>query len=69
VEAGDKSKPLVLLLHGFPDCWLSWREQIPCLAEHYRFDNLCKIIPQSYIMYISTPIDNRSFIAAAVSAE
>ncbi|XP_017879345.2 epoxide hydrolase 4-like isoform X1 [Ceratina calcarata] len=36
VEAGDKSKPLVLLLHGFPDCWLSWREQIPCLAEHYR---------------------------------
>ncbi|EZA51772.1 hypothetical protein DMN91_003889 [Ooceraea biroi] len=36
VEAGDKNKPLVLLLHGFPDCWLSWREQIPCLAEHYR---------------------------------
>lgn len=36
VEAGDKSKPLVLLLHGFPDCWLSWREQIPRLAEHYR---------------------------------
>ncbi|KYM81266.1 Epoxide hydrolase 4 [Atta colombica] len=36
VEAGDKSKPLVLLLHGFPDCWLSWRKQIPCLAEYYR---------------------------------
>ncbi|XP_071569876.1 epoxide hydrolase 3-like isoform X3 [Temnothorax nylanderi] len=36
VEAGDKSKPLVLLLHGFPDCWLTWRKQIPCLAEHYR---------------------------------
>lgn len=36
VEAGNKSKPLVLLLHGFPDCWLSWREQIPHLAEHYR---------------------------------
>ena len=36
VEAGNKEKPLILLLHGFPDCWLSWREQIPCLAEHYR---------------------------------
>ncbi|OAD56166.1 Epoxide hydrolase 4 [Eufriesea mexicana] len=36
VEAGNKNKPLILLLHGFPDCWLSWREQILCLAEHYR---------------------------------
>ncbi|XP_029031967.1 epoxide hydrolase 4-like isoform X1 [Osmia bicornis bicornis] len=36
VEAGDKDKPLILLLHGFPDCWLSWREQIPCLSVHYR---------------------------------
>ncbi|XP_054000833.1 epoxide hydrolase 4-like isoform X1 [Hylaeus anthracinus] len=36
VEAGDQNKPLILLLHGFPDCWLSWREQIPSLAEHYR---------------------------------
>nr|XP_033334139.1 epoxide hydrolase 4-like [Megalopta genalis] len=36
VEAGNVDKPLILLLHGFPDCWLSWREQIPCLAEHFR---------------------------------
>ncbi|XP_046746618.1 epoxide hydrolase 4-like [Diprion similis] len=36
VEAGDRDKPLLLLLHGFPDCWLSWREQIPALAEHHR---------------------------------
>ncbi|XP_015609723.1 epoxide hydrolase 4 [Cephus cinctus] len=36
VEAGDKEKPLLLLLHGFPDCWLSWREQIPVVADHYR---------------------------------
>lgn len=37
VEAGDVGKPLLLLLHGFPDCWLSWREQIPALAEYYRY--------------------------------
>jgi pimeloyl-ACP methyl ester carboxylesterase len=31
VEAG--TGPLVLLLHGFPEFWWSWRHQIPALAE------------------------------------
>jgi pimeloyl-ACP methyl ester carboxylesterase len=31
VEAGEG--PLVVLLHGFPECWLSWRRQIPALAQ------------------------------------
>ena len=30
VEAG--SGPLVLLLHGFPEFWYGWRQQIPALA-------------------------------------
>lgn len=30
VESG--SGPLVLLLHGFPEFWYSWRRQIPALA-------------------------------------
>jgi pimeloyl-ACP methyl ester carboxylesterase len=25
--------PLVLLCHGFPECWYSWRHQLPALAE------------------------------------
>lgn len=25
VSAGDRNKPLVLFLHGFPECWFSWR--------------------------------------------
>ncbi|HYM16221.1 MAG TPA: alpha/beta hydrolase [Dehalococcoidia bacterium] len=29
-EAGDG--PLVLLVHGFPESWYSWRHQIPALA-------------------------------------
>jgi pimeloyl-ACP methyl ester carboxylesterase len=31
VEAG--SGPLLLLLHGFPEFWYSWRYQIPALAK------------------------------------
>lgn len=30
VEQGDG--PLVLLLHGFPESWYSWRHQLPALA-------------------------------------
>ncbi|RZF34868.1 hypothetical protein LSTR_LSTR012865 [Laodelphax striatellus] len=36
VEAGRKNGPVLLMLHGFPDCWISWRFQISVLAEHYR---------------------------------
>lgn len=28
--------PLVVLIHGFPDFWYSWREQIPALAKHFQ---------------------------------
>lgn len=31
VEAGEG--PLVLLIHGFPESWYSWRHQLPALAE------------------------------------
>jgi pimeloyl-ACP methyl ester carboxylesterase len=30
-EAG--SGPLVVLLHGFPECWYSWRHQLRALAD------------------------------------
>jgi pimeloyl-ACP methyl ester carboxylesterase len=32
-EAGNPEQPLVLMLHGFPECWASWRFQLPVLAE------------------------------------
>lgn len=32
-QAGDPDAPLVLLLHGFPEFWYGWREQIPHLVE------------------------------------
>lgn len=33
VAAGPKDGPLVILLHGFPEFWYSWRKQIGPLAE------------------------------------
>ncbi len=32
-QAGPADGPLVLLLHGFPEFWYSWRSQIPALAQ------------------------------------
>ncbi len=28
--------PLVILLHGFPDYWYSWRHQLPVMARHHQ---------------------------------
>jgi pimeloyl-ACP methyl ester carboxylesterase len=28
--------PLLILIHGFPDFWYSWRAQMPVLAKHFQ---------------------------------
>ncbi|GMT35841.1 hypothetical protein PFISCL1PPCAC_27138, partial [Pristionchus fissidentatus] len=33
VEEGDKSKPLLLFVHGYPEFWYSWRYQIKHFAK------------------------------------
>jgi pimeloyl-ACP methyl ester carboxylesterase len=33
VETGPPDGPLVVLLHGFPEFWYSWRHQLPALAR------------------------------------
>ncbi|CAI7996864.1 Epoxide hydrolase 4 [Geodia barretti] len=35
VCAGDTSKPLMLLLHGFPEFWFSWRHQLKAFSKDY----------------------------------
>jgi pimeloyl-ACP methyl ester carboxylesterase len=34
--AGPEDAPLVVLLHGFPESWYSWRHQIAALAPEFR---------------------------------
>jgi epoxide hydrolase 4 len=35
-ETANDGRPLVLLLHGFPEFWYGWRSQIPDLARRFR---------------------------------
>ena len=34
-ECGAGNSDLVILLHGFPEFWYSWRHQLPVLGKHY----------------------------------
>lgn len=34
VTAGEG--PLLVMIHGFPDYWYTWREQIPALSKHFQ---------------------------------
>ncbi|XP_014768714.1 epoxide hydrolase 4 [Octopus bimaculoides] len=36
VSIGDKNKPLMLFIHGFPECWYSWHYQIVEFSKNYR---------------------------------
>lgn len=36
VESGAEHEHVVLLLHGFPDCFFGWRYQIPALSQTHR---------------------------------
>ena len=33
-SAGPR-KPLMLMLHGFPECWYSWRDQLAAFRDEY----------------------------------
>lgn len=34
-ECGSENDELVILLHGFPEFWYSWRHQLPLLGRNY----------------------------------
>lgn len=33
--AGERGWPLLLCLHGFPECWYSWRHQLEALSDRF----------------------------------
>ncbi|XP_034250899.1 epoxide hydrolase 4-like [Thrips palmi] len=35
VHTGDSSRPLMLLLHGFPEFWFSWKHQMQAFSQDY----------------------------------
>jgi epoxide hydrolase 4 len=35
VSLGQKQNPLIVLIHGFPDFWYTWRAQMPALAKRF----------------------------------
>jgi epoxide hydrolase 4 len=32
---GDPAKPLIIMIHGFPDFWYTWREQMKALSKDF----------------------------------
>ncbi|MBO0723901.1 MAG: alpha/beta hydrolase, partial [Blastocatellia bacterium] len=32
---GDKKNPLIVMIHGFPDFWYTWRDQMDALSHDY----------------------------------
>ncbi|UJR37562.1 hypothetical protein I4U23_030263 [Adineta vaga] len=36
VSKGTSDKPLMLFVHGFPECWYTWRYQMKYFSEKYR---------------------------------
>lgn len=34
-QCGPTTAPLILMLHGFPECWYSWRHQIRAFANSF----------------------------------
>src|SRR5437667_11557038 len=36
-KAGAKNKaPLIVMIHGFPDFWYTWRDQMEALSDNYQ---------------------------------
>jgi pimeloyl-ACP methyl ester carboxylesterase len=34
-RAGEPGRPLIVMLHGFPECWYSWRHQLRALSDTF----------------------------------
>jgi len=77
VAAGPKDGPLVILLHGFPEFWYSWRKQIGPLSEagfrvvapDQRGDTLSSKLPEIADYAVSNLTADVIFIADQLGAQ
>ena len=53
--------PLVILLHGFPEFWYGWKNQIPAPTEHYRIIRFNNRVADMILPCSTTPGDNIIF--------
>jgi pimeloyl-ACP methyl ester carboxylesterase len=58
-EAGDPSKPTILLLHGFPSSSHMYRELIPLLSPYFRGTGLSRIGEQRRASRVQVRADVR----------
>ena len=74
--------PLVVLCHGFPKSWYSWRHQLPALAaagfravapDMRGYGGTVRIFPESREKYVSAfnlcPLDMRNMIYISILAK
>jgi len=65
VEKGDRTKPLMLFLHGFPEFWYSWRFQL----AHFSSDYWCVAIDMRGYNDSSKPSGIRQYSLNALVAD
>jgi len=74
-EAGERGKPLMLFLHGFPEFWYEWKDFLPvfasdyhCVAPDQRGYNLSDKPTEVAAYRTNVLIDDVAAIAAAFSS-
>lgn len=74
--SGDASRPLLLMLHGFPEFWYAWRELMPRFADQFfvaapdlRGYNLSSAPPEPEAYRIDRLVADIDAILAAMGRE
>ena len=62
---GDRSKPVLLMIHGFPDYWYTWRRQMEVLSKDY----FCVAMDQRGYNLSGQPVGAESYAASLLMGD